>query len=79
VVEGVAEKKVDPESAAMMAKAFAAQGWPAEVHESGTGITAPFNAPGTGPPPWFVYRITAKTAALVGTTEATDGATRFDF
>jgi len=30
----------------MMAEAFAAQGWPAEVDETGTGLTAPFNAPG---------------------------------
>ena len=79
VLEGEAEKVTDPEPIAMMAKAWAAQGWPAEVHESGTGITAPFNAPGTGPPPWFVYRITAKSAALVGTSEETDGAARFNF
>lgn len=30
----------------MMAEAFAAQGWPAEVDETGNGLTAPFNAPG---------------------------------
>jgi hypothetical protein len=79
VVEGQAEKRSDRESVAMMAEAFAAQGWPAEVHESGTGLTAPFNAPGTGPPPWPVYRITAKTAKIVGTSEQTDGAARFTF
>jgi hypothetical protein len=79
VVEGVAERVSDRASIAMMAEAWAAQGWPAEIDGTGTGITAPFNAPGTGEPPWFVYRITAKTAKLVGTTESTDGAARFDF
>ena len=79
VVEGEAVRVMEREPIAMLAEAFAAQGWPAEVHESGTGLTAPFNAPGTGPPPWPVYRIAAKTAKLVGTTEETDGAARFDF
>ena len=79
VVEGEAEHVTDPKLVAMMAEAWAAQGWPASPDESGTGITAPFNAPNTGPPPWFVYRITAKTAKLVGTVEETDGAARFSF
>ncbi len=78
VVEGEAERVADRESIAKLADAYAAQGWPAEVHESGTGLTAPFNAPGTGPPPWFLYRITAKTAKLVGTVEP-GGAERFTF
>jgi hypothetical protein len=79
VVEGEAQKVTDTKPVAMMAEAFAAQGWPAEVDESGTGLTAPFNAPGTGPPPWFIYRISAKTAHVVGTVEETDGAARFNF
>ena len=46
--------------------------------ESGTGITAPFNAPSQGPPPWGVYRIDAKSATVVLGTEP-GGLTRFRF
>ena len=52
-----------------------------DVHsdESGTGITAPFNAPSLGPPPWFVYEVTARTATAVGTAEETPGSMRWRF
>ena len=32
---------------------------------TGDGITAPFNAPSQGPPPWDVYRIEARSATVV--------------
>ncbi len=51
---------------------------PAEVHESGTGITAPYNAPSLGEPPWFVYRIEPRSATVVANVEP-GGATRFRF
>src|SRR6478609_8109105 len=54
VFEGDATKVTDPASIARLAKAWAAQGWPAELDESGVGIAAPFNAPSQGPPPWYV-------------------------
>src|SRR5580765_8567928 len=45
VVEGDATRVTDPDTEARLAQAWADQGWPAEPHESGSGITAPFNAP----------------------------------
>ena len=60
------------------AKAWADQGWPAEPDESGTGITAPFNAPAQGPPPWDVYRVDARSATVALGVEP-GGLTRFRF
>jgi hypothetical protein len=78
VVEGDAARVTDPEQLASIAKAWADDGWPAEVHPSGTGITAPFNAPSQGPPPWNVYRMTPRSATVVLGTEP-GGLTRFTF
>ena len=60
VVEGDAERVTEPAALARAAEAWAAQGWPAEVDDSGSGITATFNAPAQGPPPWNVYRVKAR-------------------
>jgi hypothetical protein len=49
-----------------------------EPDESGSGITAPFNAPSQGPPPWNVYRIEPRSATVVSGTEP-GGLTRFRF
>jgi hypothetical protein len=77
VIDGTAEKVTDPEDVARIAKIWAADGgWPATPDERGTGITAPFNAPGLGSPPWFVYRIT--TAAATSVTQK-GGSTRWTF
>jgi hypothetical protein len=46
--------------------------------ESGSGITAPFDAPSQGPPPWNVYRIQPRSATVVSATEP-GGLTRFRF
>ena len=46
--------------------------------ESGSGITAPFNAPSQGPPPWGVYRI-APRSAIVTLSKDPGGLTRFRF
>ena len=78
VVEGQATRVTDPESLARAASAWADGGWPAEVHESGDGITAPFNAPSQGPPPWHVYRIEPRSATVVLGTEP-GGSMRFRF
>ncbi len=51
VVEGDAVRVTEPEALARIAKAWADDGWPAEPDPSGSGITAPFNAPSQGPPP----------------------------
>ena len=78
VVEGEASRVTDRETLARVAKAWADQGWPAEPDESGSGITAPFNAPSQGPPPWNVYRIEPRSATVVLATEP-GGLTRVRF
>lgn len=65
VVEGEAARVTDPTGVAEAAHAWADGGWPAEPDASGTGITAPFNAPAQGPPPWDVYRIEPRSAVVV--------------
>lgn len=65
VVEGDATRVTEPASVARIAKVWADGGWPAEPDESGSGITAPFNAPSQGPPPWSVYRIDPRSAVVV--------------
>lgn len=78
VVEGHAARVTDPADIARAAKGWADGGWPAEPDTSGTGITAPFNAPAQGPPPWHVYRIEPRTATVVLGVEP-GGLTRFTF
>ena len=78
VVEGDATRVTDPGALARIAKAWADRGWPAEPDDSGPGITAPFNAPSQGPPPWNVYRIEPRSAIVTLTTEP-GGLTRFRF
>ena len=78
VFEGEAARVRDPNVIARVAKAWADNGWPAEPDEAGTGITAPFNAPSQGPPPWHVYRIERRSAIVALGTEP-GGLTRFKF
>lgn len=78
VIEGVATRVTERGTLARIAKAWADQGWPAEPDETGSGITAPFNAPSQGPPPWNVYRIDARSATVALGTEP-GGLTRFNF
>ncbi|MGH9079309.1 MAG: pyridoxamine 5'-phosphate oxidase family protein [Acidimicrobiales bacterium] len=76
VLEGAAHLVTDPPTVAMMAKHWASAGWPARVDETGRALTAEFSAPSAGPPPWFIYRITAHTATALETIEP-GGATRW--
>jgi len=78
VVEGEAEQETDPATLMRLAKAWADQGWPAELDETGAGITAPYNAPSQGPPPWNVFRVKAHSVTVVLGTEP-GGLTRFRF
>jgi hypothetical protein len=78
VVEGIANKITDPEVVARMAAVWAAEGWPARVDESGEAVTADYSAPSAGPPPWFVYRLSAQVVTAVATT-LPGGATRWRF
>ncbi|HVX43977.1 MAG TPA: pyridoxamine 5'-phosphate oxidase family protein [Mycobacteriales bacterium] len=78
ILEGDAERVTDPEAVARVARAWADQGWPVEPDPSGTGITAPFNAPAQGPAPWNVYRIRPRSAVVTLSAEP-GGLTRFRF
>ncbi len=78
VIEGDVARVTDRDVVERIAKAWADNGWPAELDESGSGITAPFNAPAQGPPPWNVYRIEPRSAIVVLGTEP-GGLTRFRF
>jgi len=78
VVEGTAHEVTDPSTVATMAARWAAEGWPARVDETGVALTAEYSAPSAGPPPWFVYRLTPRTATALATTEP-GGATRWRF
>ncbi|GAA3242363.1 pyridoxamine 5'-phosphate oxidase family protein [Pseudonocardia petroleophila] len=78
VVAGTAEVVTERDTVARLAAAWAEDGWPCEVDESGTALTAPFSAPSAGGPPWAVYRLTARSAHAVATVEP-GGATRWTF
>jgi hypothetical protein len=78
VAEGEAARETDPVTLKRLAKAWADQGWPAELDETGCGITAPYNAPSQGLPPWNVYRIKPHSVTVVLGTEP-GGLTRFKF
>jgi PPOX class probable F420-dependent enzyme len=78
VVEGEARKITDPPVVAAMAAHWAAEGWPCRVDDTGTALTAEYSAPSAGPPPWFVYRLTAHTATALATVDP-GGATKWDF
>ena len=78
VVEGHAARVTDAADVARAARRWAEDGWPAEPDPSGTGITAPFNAPAQGPPPWHVYRIEPRSATVALGVEP-GGLTRFKF
>jgi len=78
VLEGDAARVTDPGAVARAAQAWADGGWPAEPDATGRGITAPFNAPSQGPPPWNVYRIELRSVTVVLGSEP-GGLTRFKF
>ena len=78
VIEGDALRVTDHNMVARLAAAWASKGWPAEPDARGSGITAPFNAPSQGPPPWNVYRVEPRSATVALGTEP-GGLTRFRF
>ena len=78
VVEGEAHRVTEPEVVADMAARWAADGWPAEVDDTGQALTATYSAPSAGPPPWFVYRLTVHSATALATVDP-GGATRWTF
>jgi hypothetical protein len=78
VVDGTAALVTDPNTVARMAACWAAEGWPCRVDDSGVALTADYSAPSAGPPPWFVDRITIRSATALATVEP-GGATRWTF
>jgi pyridoxamine 5'-phosphate oxidase-like protein len=78
VVEGEAALVTDRETVARLAARWAAAGWPARPDESGLALTAGYSAPSAGPPPWHVYRLTARAATALATA-GPGGATRWRF
>lgn len=78
VVAGEATVVTDAATVADLAARWAAEGWPARVDDTGLALTAEFSAPSAGPPPWYVYRLTAHTATAVATVDP-GGATRWRF
>jgi hypothetical protein len=78
VIEGEAAMVKDEEKLRRIADVYAAQGWPAFVHDG--VLDAPYSAPTTGPAPYDVYEITPTIAFALGTEEATvNKATRYRF
>ncbi|HWE90310.1 MAG TPA: pyridoxamine 5'-phosphate oxidase family protein [Pseudonocardiaceae bacterium] len=76
VLDGSAERVTDSDTLGWVAAGYRAGGWPAEVQDD--ALTAPFNAPSAGPPPWHVYRFAFHTVVGVATAEP-QGATRWRF
>jgi hypothetical protein len=79
MVTGEALRVTDRTLVAEIAALWARSGWPAQPDDAGTGITAPFNAPALGPPPWFVYEVRPRTATAVGTAVDTPASMRSRF
>jgi len=76
VVEGTAVRVTDEATLRRLAERYDSQGWPASVSDG--AITAPYGAPGAGPPPWDLYALTPIAAFGVATAEP-HGATRWRF
>jgi len=76
VLDGSAARVTDPRTLEQVAAGYRAGGWPALV--DGDALTAPFNAPSAGPPPWQVYWFTFHVVVGVATSEPC-GATRWRF
>ncbi|WP_433722677.1 pyridoxamine 5'-phosphate oxidase family protein [Nocardia sp. CA-129566] len=78
VIDGTASQVIDSALVADMAQRYVGEGWPARVDDTGQALTAAYSAPSAGPPPWHVYRVTARTATALSTVEP-GGATRWRF
>jgi hypothetical protein len=76
VLEGEARRVTDAPTLEALAAIYREGGWPVQVEAD--GFTAPFTAPGGGPPPWHLFRLTAHTAFGVAGAEPY-GATRWRF
>jgi nitroimidazol reductase NimA-like FMN-containing flavoprotein (pyridoxamine 5'-phosphate oxidase superfamily) len=78
VINGEATMVGDEAKLKRLAEAYAAQGWPAFVHDG--VLDAPYSAPTTGPAPYDLYEVTPVTAFAFGTEEETvNQSTRYRF
>ena len=78
VFEGEAARVRDVEKLERVAQAYAAQGWPAYVHDG--VLDAPFSAPTTGPAPYDVYEVTPTVVFALGSNEENvNRSTRYRF
>src|SRR5437660_10994729 len=78
VVEGRATRVTDPALVARIAKIYQDGGWPAQVSDDGTSLTAEYSAPSAGPPPYMIYQVIPRTVFALGAAEPY-GATSFRF
>ena len=76
VFEGEARRVTDAPTLEAIAARYREGGWPVTVE--GDAFTAPYSAPSGGPPPWHLYRLTARTVFGVAASEP-HGATRWRF
>ena len=76
VLEGTARRVTDQATLKRLARRYVATGWPARVE--GAALTAPFNAPSAGKPPWYLYAIAPTTVFAVAGSKPY-GATRWRF
>jgi hypothetical protein len=76
VLEGDAQRVTDAPTLTAVAAVFRDGGWPAEV--DGDALTAPYSAQSAGPAPWYLYRVTVRTAFGVGL-RPPHGASRWRF
>jgi hypothetical protein len=77
VFSGQAHRVTDGDELERVAAIYRAVGWPAEVADD--AFTAPYTAPGGGPPPWYLYRIATTTVVGVGSAADVNGATKWTF
>jgi hypothetical protein len=77
-IEGEAERVTDRETLQAVAALYRDGGWPAQVDEGASALTADYSAQSAGPPPWHLYRMTMRTVFGVAT-RPPHGASRWDF
>jgi hypothetical protein len=76
VIEGTSIRVIDAVTLTDLARRYAEGGWPASATDG--AITAPYNAPSAGPPPWNLYALQPTTVFGVATGEPY-GAMRWRF
>src|SRR5439155_7502499 len=76
VIEGKARRVTDEKTLRRLARIYVAQGWPTRAENR--ALTAPYNAPSAGRPPWYLYDLTPESAFGVATAKP-NGATRWTF